>query len=166
MSSRSKKASSHRSLFMLQWWPMERDGDDKALRCDCRAFLFLLLSAPFPSLTESWRKRGGLVRGESCSVHLWEKHSNSSGRFHLHSGTAVRPNWDNSHLWYNFIPTSVWLLWSHAPIPLSTVPPHPLTLPHITAQCQWSLDQNKSPSPNTFTYNIYNNHDQLIHALN
>lgn len=79
---------------------------------------------PLPSSppTESWRNRGGIER-ESCSVCLWERHSNSSGRFHLHSGTAVQPNWDNSHLWYNFIPTSVWLLWSHAPIPLSTLPP-------------------------------------------
>lgn len=54
-----KNNSSHRSLFMLQWWPKERDADDKPLRCDCRAFLLLLLSSPLFTLlsTESGRNR-------------------------------------------------------------------------------------------------------------
>lgn len=121
MSSRSKKPL-HSGVFSC-FSGGQRDSDDKALRCDCGAFLFLLLPTPlFPPPMDSWRNRGGIERGESCSVRLWERRSNSNGRFHLHSGTAVQPNWDNSHLWYNFIPTSVWLLWSHAPIPLSTLP--------------------------------------------
>lgn len=55
---------------MLQRWPKERDGDDKALRNDCGAFLLLLLIAPISPPTVSWRNRGKIERGESCSALL------------------------------------------------------------------------------------------------
>lgn len=119
---------------MLQWWPTERDGDDKALRCDCGLFCFYFSLLPIPPPMESWRKnrkrrkllceRNALIQVD-VFISIVAPQSNLIGTIPTCDIISFLPQCDSYDL----------MLRSPSPLFL-LVFLHPLTLPHISNQCQ------------------------------